>query len=152
MKALFQVMICTGLFLTASSVYAGGGNEHDHKILAGPKGGRILENTQPHAEFFVEKDLSVTVSFYDKDLKPVPATDQSVSVIADAEGKKTTIDFEKKGDVLVSKEPLPHVHAVNLVVRLKQSPDSQFHNFRFVYEDHICPVCNRAEYACICGH
>ena len=148
MKTLSKLIIVTSILFAASNAYAGG----DHHTAGGPKGGRLLENTEPRAEFFVEKDLSVTVTFYDKELKPVAAAGQTVSVIAETGGKKTTLDFEKKGDVLVSKGPLPKEHALNLVVRFKQTPDDKPRNFRFVYEDHICGVCKRAEYACICGH
>ena len=153
MKTLSKLIIVTSIFFAASGAYAETPHGHEHDApIGGPKGGRILENTQPHAEFFVEKDLSVTVTFYDEDLKPVAAAEQAVSVIAEADGKKTTLDFEKKGEVLVSKGPLPEGHALNLVVRFKQTPDAKASNFRFVYEDHICGECKRAEYACICGH
>jgi len=153
MKTLSKLIIVAGILFAASGVYAETPHSHDHDApVGGPKGGRILENTQPRAEFFVEKDLSVTITFYDEDLKPVAAAEQTVSVIAEADGKKTTLDFEKKGDVLISKGSLPEVHALNLVVRFKQTPGAKPHNFRFVYEDHICSECNRAEYACICGH
>ncbi len=40
------------------------------KPLAGPKGGKILTTDAPHAEFFVEKDRTVT--FYDANLKKKP--------------------------------------------------------------------------------
>ena len=40
-------------------------------------------------------------------MKPIPATVQSATVIADASGGKTKVEFEKKGDVLVSKSKLP---------------------------------------------
>jgi hypothetical protein len=153
MKTLSTLVIVASMFVAASSAYAEAPHGHDHDApIGGPKGGRLLEDTEPHAEFLVEKDLSVTVTFYDEDLKPVAAAEQHVSVIAEAEGKKTTLDFEKQGDVLVSKGPLPQEHALNLVVRFQQTPDDTARNFRFVYEDHICDVCKRAEYACICGH
>lgn len=148
MKNLFKMIIVASVLFAASGAYAGG----DHHTSGGPKGGRLLEHTVPHAEFFVEKDLSVTVTFYDKEMKPVAVAEQTVSVIAETGGKKTTLDFEKKGDVLVSKGALPKEHALNLVVRFKQTPDAKASNYRFVYEDHICGECKRAEYACICGH
>ena len=125
---------------------------HDHDKVGGPKGGRLLEGTQPRAEFFVEKDNTVTVTFYDEALKPVAVSGQSVTVIAETGGKKSTVEFEKKGDALVSQGPLPEEHALNLVVQLKQSAEAKPLNFRFVYEDHVCGECKRAEYACICGH
>jgi len=155
MKTLSKLIVVASLLFAASGANAEAphGHDHHHKApVGGPKGGRLLENTQPHAEFFVEKDLSVTVTFYDEDLKQVSAEEQNVSVIAETDGKKTTLDFEKKGDVLASKGPLPKEHALNLVVRFQQTPDDKSHNFRFVYEDHVCDICKRAEYACICGH
>lgn len=128
------------------------GHEHEHKQVGGPKGGRLLENTDPQAEFYVENDKSITVTFYDHDLKPVPVADQKVVVIADSKEGKKQIKFERKGDVLMSTSNLPDDHGVNLVVQITQAPEATPQNFRFVYEDHVCGVCKRAEYACICEH
>lgn len=125
-------------------------NAADKKHLAGPKGGRLLEKTEPKAEFYLEKDHTVTVTFYDAELKPVPATGQSVTVIADAKGGKATIEFEKKGDLLVSKGKLPEDDGYNVVVQFKQTADAKPQNFRFKLETHACATCKRAEYACIC--
>ncbi len=154
MKVLLAMLTLAGVLCTTHSIsYAETAlGDHDHKKMAGLKGGRLLENTNPAAEFYVENDNTVTIAFYDDAMKPVAATEQAVSVVAEAEGNKATVEFEKKGDVLVSKEPLPKTHALNLVVRFSQTPGSTPQNFRFVYEDHICGTCKRAEYACICGH
>jgi len=122
----------------------------DKKHLAGPKGGRLLEKTEPKAEFYLEKDHSVTITFYDAELKPVPVTVQSVTVIADAKGGKATVEFEKKGDALVSKTKLPEGDGYNVVVQFKQTADAKPQNFRFKLETHACATCKRAEYACIC--
>src|SRR5262245_20216781 len=73
----------------------------------GPKGGRFLEKTSPKAEFFVEKDQTVSINFYDAALKPVPVADQTVTVIAEAKTGKQKIDFQKRGESLVSKTRLP---------------------------------------------
>ncbi len=127
-------------------------NAADKKEPAGPKGGRLLEKTQPQAEFFLEKDHTVTVTFYDAALKPVPVTSQSVTVIADAKDGKATIQFEKKADVLVSKTKLPESDGYNVVVQFRQSADVRPQNFRFKLDTHICGGCQRAEYACTCGH
>jgi len=120
------------------------------KTLAGPKGGRILENTSPHAEFFVEKDHTVTIAFYDAALKSIAVTEQKVTVIAEASGAKTKLEFEKKGDVFVSKTKLPAGGDYNLVVQLKQKTDSKPQNFRFTLDLAACGGCKRLEYACIC--
>ena len=95
---------------------------HNHKVT--PKGGRLLEKTEPHAEFVVEKDRSVTINFYNEEMKPVAATTQTVTVIADAKSGKATLQFEKKGDTLVSKTKLPEGDGYNIVVQFKQTADA----------------------------
>ena len=124
----------------------------DTKNLGGPKSGRLLEKTEPRAEFLLENDHSATITFYSAALKPVPAADQSVTVIAEAKSGKMKVEFEKKGDVLVSKGKLPEGDGYNLVIQFKQSSDAKPQNFRFKLETHLCAECKRAEYACICGH
>ena len=127
-------------------------NAADKKHLGGPKGGRLLEKTEPKAEFFLEKDHTATITFYDAALKPVTAGAQTVTVIADAKDGKATIEFEQKGDVLVSKTKLPEGDGYNLVVQFKQIADAKPQNFRFKLDLHTCGECRRAEYACICDH
>lgn len=134
-------VLCAGLATLSAA---------DKKNLAGPKGGRLLEKTEPKAEFYLEKDHTVTITFYDAALKPVPEAGQSVTVIADAKGGKATVEFEKKGDVLVSKSRLPEGEGYNLVVQFKQAPDGKPQNFRFKLETQLCAACKRAEYACSC--
>ena len=127
-------------------------NAADKKHLGGPKGGRLLEKTEPRAEFYVEKDRTVSITFYDAALKPVPAAAQTVTVIADAKDDKTKVEFEKKGDALVSKGKLPEGDGYNVVVQFKQTADAKPQNFRFKLDLHTCGECRRAEYACICDH
>ena len=125
-------------------------NAADKKHLGGPKGGRLLEKTEPKAEFYLEKDHSATITFYDAALKPVPAGAQTVTVIADAKGGKKSVEFEKKGDALVSKTKLPEGDGYNVVVQFKQTTDGKPQSFRFKLETHTCGGCKRAEYACTC--
>lgn len=116
------------------------------KIQAGPKGGRILEKTNPKAEFFVEKDQSVTIAFYDEKLKPVPAGEQQVTVLAG----KEKLAFEKKGDVLASKGKLPEGDGYQVAVQYREKPEAKPRNFRFKMDLSTCGGCKRAEYACNC--
>jgi hypothetical protein len=125
-------------------------NAADKKHLGGPKGGRLLEKTEPRAEFYVEKDRTVSITFYDAALKPVAATGQTATVIADAKDGKAKLEFEKKGDVLTSRTKLPEGDGYNVVVQFKQSADGKPQNLRFKLETHVCGGCKRAEYACIC--
>ena len=134
-------LLCAGLLtLTAA----------DKKHLGGPNGGRFLEKTEPKAEFLVEKDKAVSIKFYDAAGKPVPAANQSVTVIADAKGGKEKIEFEKKGESLVSKTKLPEGDGYNVVVQFKQTSDAKPQNYRFKLDLHTCGECKRPEYSCIC--
>ncbi len=135
--------MCVGFAITAAQAA-------DKKHLGGPKGGRLLEKTEPKAEFYLEKDHTVTITFYDATLKPVPVAAQSVTVIADAKGAKKTIEFEKKGDVLVSKTKLPEGDGYGVVVQIRQTADAKPQNLRFKLETHTCGGCQRAEYSCTC--
>ncbi len=80
------------------------------------------------------------------------AAAQTVIIIADTKEGKTHphVEFEKKGDVLVSRTRLPAGDGYNLVLQFKQSADTKPQNFRFKLETHTCSGCKRAEYACIC--
>jgi len=138
--------LCVGLFTAVAA------EKHDHRHLATPKGGRLLDKTEPHAEFVVEKDRSVTINFYSHDLKPVAATTQNVTAIADAKSGKATLQFEKKGDVLVSKTKLPEGDGYNVVVQFKQTAEARPVNIRFKLDMHLCGGCKRAEYGCTCDH
>jgi hypothetical protein len=149
--------LCTGLAFTATAAEEkhehkdGDKHEHAHKNLGGPNGGRLLE-TEPHAEFFVEKDRSVTVRFFSDDLKPVTVGDQTVIVLAEPKSGKTKLEFEKSGDALKSKAKLPEGDDYNLVVQVRAKPDAKPQNFRFKLDLSTCGECKRAEYACICEH
>lgn len=121
-------------------------------IKATPKGGRLLDKTNPHAELVVEKDRTVSIHFYTEDLKPLAVTTQSVTVVAEAKGGKTTLQFEKKGDSLLSKAPLPDGDGYTVVVQFKQTADAKPINLRFKLDMHLCGECQRAEYACTCNH
>lgn len=150
MKKLLLIAIAM-LLLISPVVKAESGHEHAHEVAGGPKGGRILEHTEPQAEFFLEKDRTATVAFYNQEMKPVAAESQNVVVNAEKDGVKTKIEFEKKGDILVSKEKFPE-GSPNLVVQFRQTADAKPTNFRFELNEGICGECNRAEYACICEH
>ena len=139
------VALCAGLALPAVAQ-----DKHEHK--ATPKGGRLLDKTEPHAEFVVETNRTVTINFYNHDMKAVAVTTQSVTVIADAKSGKATLEFEKKGDSLVSKTKLPEGDGYNIVVQFKQTAEGKPQNLRFKLDMSTCGECKRAEYACACEH
>ena len=123
---------------------------HLAKPIPGPKGGRILTTDAPHAEFFVEKNRTVTVSFYDKALKPMALSGQVVSATAEAKTGKVKLDFVEKGGAFVSRTGLPEGDDYNVVVQIKDNASARPKNYRVLFHDEACGECKRAEYACVC--
>lgn len=151
MKQPFRLMLLAAVLAAAGLVLPTlAAEKHDPR--ATPKGGRLLEKTEPHAEFVVEKDRTVIIHFYDEALKPVPVTTQNVVVQADAKTGRAKLVFEKKGDSLVSKTALPEGEGYNVVVQFRQAPEARPRNFRFKLDLSMCGGCNRLEYGCICDH
>ncbi len=142
MKTLLSLL--TILALAATPAFA------DAKVKAGPRKGRILELEKQNAEFFVEKDRTISIAFYDAAMKVQPAGDQVVTATAEAPGAKTKLEFEKKGDLLVSKAPLPEGEGYQVVVQAKAGADAKPKNFRIKLQTHICKECSNPEYACTC--
>lgn len=144
-KLIIAAALCAGIVLAASAA-----GDHGHKHAAPPKGGRLIEKTSPHAEFVIEKDRTMTINFYDAAMKPVAAAEQSVTVIADAKDGKVKIEFEKKGDVLVSKAKLPEGDGYMMVIQFRQTADAKPQNLRLKLDLSLCAECKLIEYACIC--
>lgn len=122
----------------------------DIKVKAGPRKGRMLELAGQNAEFFVEKDRTISIAFYDTSMKAQPSSAQVVTASAEAPGGKAKIEFEKKGDLLVSKSPLPAGDGYQVVVQVKTAADTKAKNFRIPLVLHECGKCHNPEYACIC--
>ena len=122
------------------------------KPLAGPTGGKLLDNTAPRAEFFIGADRRVTVTFYDAQLKPVPASGQVIAVTAEPKSGKVTLTMEAKDGAFVSTGALPEGEGYNLIVQVKAAADATPQNFRLVLDLGECGGCKLKEYACICDH
>ncbi len=124
----------------------------EKKTTPGPKGGKLLENSAPRAEFLIAADNHAVVTFYDGQLKPVPATGQIVAVIAEPPSGKMALEMENKAGAFVSKQPLPKGDGYNIVVQVKATPEAKPQNFRLTFDLNICGECKLKEYACICDH
>jgi hypothetical protein len=144
MKKITHLLLLALLMLGTSIVRA------DKTTVAGPKGGRLLENESPRAEFFVEADRTVSLTFYDANLKPVPVTEQTATAMAETKKGKEKMEFEKKSDRLVSKTPLPEGDGYTVVLQLRTKPEAKPKNFRIALHLEQCGKCKRAEYACTC--
>ena len=122
----------------------------DAKVKAGPRKGRVLEMEAKNAEFLVEKDRTVSIAFYDAAMKAQAPTAEVVAITAEAPSGKTKLEFEKKGNLLVSKTPLPTGENYTVVVQVKTTADAKPKNFRIPLNLSLCKPCGNAEYACTC--
>lgn len=122
----------------------------DAQVKAGPRKGRVLELEAKNAEFFVEKNRIVSIAFYDAAMKEQTPTSEVVMATAEAPSGKAKLEFEKKGNLLVSKTPLPAGEHYTVVVQVKASADAKSKNFRIPLDLSVCKGCGNAEYACTC--
>jgi hypothetical protein len=117
-----------------------------------PRGGRLLTLEGQKAEFFVEPDRMVTVSFYDGALSKVAPTSQVVTATAEAPSGKAKLEFQPKDGLLASTSPLPEGTGYTVVLQIRQTPEAKPKNFRITFETAACHECKRPEYACVCNH
>ncbi len=122
----------------------------DVTIKAGPRKGRLLGVEGQNAEFFVEKDRTISIAFYDAAMKAQPAAAQVITATAEAPTGKVKLEFEKKGDLLVSKTPLPAGEHYTVVVQVKPTAEAKSKNFRIKLGLSTCKGCSNPEYACTC--
>jgi hypothetical protein len=145
MKTIHNLILTSFALLATAVAFAA-------NPIPGPKGGKIVTTEAPHVEFFVEKDRSVTVSFYDKDLKAVAPSGQVVSAIAEAKTGKVNLTFAAKDGALVSSAPLPEGDGYRVVLQVRDSAQAKPKNYRVEFHDEVCGECKRAEYACVCDN
>jgi len=136
-------------FLLALSVSAAALHASE-KIVIGPKGGRLLETEPQKAEFFVNADRKVEISFYDADLKPVAPGAQVLAVTAEPKAGRTKVEFEKSATGYVSKAALPEGEPYRVVVQVRATPEAKPQNFRVDFNLETCGECKHPEYACTC--
>jgi len=139
------------LALTVSAFAAEPAHDHSKK-QAGPSGGRLITEVEPHAEFFVNKDKKVEIRFVDEANKVVAPAGQTVSVVMGDRSAPTKLTFAQDGDKLVSDGAIPEGDDYPAVVQIKVTPDAKTVTEKFNLNLSDCPECDYKEYACICDH
>jgi len=128
-------------------------HDHDHEhIIAGPTGGRMITEVEPHAEFFVNADNKIEIRFFNHDNELVAPAGQTVSVIMGERSKPTKLAFAQEGDKLISDQAIPDGNLLPTVVQIKTGADAKTVTERFNLNLSDCPTCEYKEYACICDH
>lgn len=141
------------LGLTFLPVSAHEKSTHAPKKVAGPNGGRILQGTDPRAEFFVTNDRKVQITFLDHHGDAVAPSGQTVIVTAGDRAAPTELTFAPSGKALLSNTALPAGKSVPTVVQITPAPNAKPVTNKFNVNLAVCPDCKNAEYACVCeGH
>ena len=134
---------------------------HDHaehaeegheEAKAGPNGGKVIHEVEPHLEFFVTKDRKVQITALGEDGKAIPIAEQSVKVTGGDRANPTRMTLTKVGDVLVSDVAFPEGNDFPVVVQIKTTPEAKTVMEKFNLNLNDCPTCEYAEYACTCAH
>ncbi len=148
-KLLTTTLLTLALAFTAS---AADKDKHDHENKAGPTGGRLITEVEPHVEFFVNKDKKVEIRFINDEMKVVAPGAQVISVTVGDRSAPTKLSFTKDGDKLVSDKTVPEGNDLPTVVQIREKAGAKAVNEKFNLNLDQCPTCKNKEYACTCAH
>jgi hypothetical protein len=140
------------LALLATCSIALAADTHDHKSVAGPNGGRIIDIESGHAEFFVQPDRKVRVTLLGEDGKAIAPAEQKISAVAEAPAGKTKLAFAIADGAFVSDAALPDGDNYRIVLQFRTTAEAKPQNTRIDYNTAICSECKQVEYACTCAH
>lgn len=143
MKTLLNILIIAALATTSALA--------DTKVKSGPRRGLIMDLGSKQAEFFVEKDRSISIAVYDAALKAQPASTEVITATAETPTGKVKIAFEAKDGKLISTTKLPEGEGYQVVVQAQAAPDAKKKNFRIKLLLYTCKECSNPEYACTCA-
>ncbi len=127
-------------------------HKHEHTAKAGPTGGKLITEVEPHIEFFINKDKKVELRAVNDDNKVVPFTGQAFTVTLGDRSAPVKLTFKQVGDTIISDTAIPEGNDLPTVVQIKVTPDSKTVTEKFNLNLEDCPTCKYKEYACICDH
>lgn len=127
-------------------------HHHHHATMAGPNGGKVLHEVEPHAELLVTKDRKLQITFLNEGGKADAPGKQSISVICGKRAQPTRMKFALKGKSFLSDKTLPAGLNIPTVVQIKMGPKEKATIIRLNLNLKNCPTCKHLEYACICEH
>lgn len=137
----------------AFTINAADKDKHDHEhAKAGPTGGKLITEVEPHAEFFVNKDNKVEIRFVDDENKVVAPGAQVVSVTLGDRRAPTKLAFSKDGDKLISDKAIPEGNMLPTIVQIRAKEGEKAVTEKFNLNLEQCPTCKYKEYACTCAH
>ena len=116
------------------------------KSEGGPNGGRLITIMEPAVEFIVQEDRTVVIQLLDENRNPV------INLIGGERSSPTTLAFAKKGNRLVSDQPIPEGTSVPVVLEIMATTNAAVVREKFNVNLSECSSCDYQEYACVCGH
>ena len=122
------------------------------KSEGGPNGGRLITIMEPAVEFIVQEDRTVVIQLLDQNRNPVTPTNQVINLIGGERTSPTTLAFAKKGNRLVSDQPIPEGTSVPVVLEIMATTNAAVVREKFNVNLSECSSCDYQEYACVCGH
>lgn len=146
---LLPTLLALALSFTAS---AADKHDHEHGTKAGPNGGKLITEVEPHVEFFVNKDKKIEIRFINDADKVTAPGEQIITVTLGDRSSPTKLTFTKDGDKLISDKTIPEGNELPTVVQIKTKPDAKSVVEKFNLNLSKCPACKNAEYACACDH
>lgn len=127
-------------------------HDHEHEAKAGPTGGKLITEVEPHVEFFVNADKKVEIRFIDDDMKVVAPGEQVISVTLGDRSAPTKLAFTKDGNKLISDKAIPEGADLPTVVQIREKEGAKAVTEKFNLNLAQCPTCKNKEYACTCAH
>ena len=126
--------------------------DHGAAKEAGPNGGRILTEIEPHAELLVTEDRKIQITFLNEEGKKAEPAEQKVTLIGGKRSAPTRMKFTVQDGVLISDKELPEGLNIPVILQVKATPDAKTETIRFNLNLEDCPTCDYLEYACTCDH
>lgn len=118
-------------------------------VELGPNGGRILEFSKDetmHGEV-VAKDGKFHIALLDKNMKPVPLDNQTLTATSGTRQKPVRLEVSRAAGGFT----LPLVPSGQwLILQYKETPGSKAVTARLEYNTDICSGCDKAEWLCQC--
>lgn len=120
--------------------------------MAGPNGGRLLVEVEPHMEFMVNTvTKKVEIRFVGDANMPLPPDGREVTVTIGDGDSATQLAFTKDGDKLVSDKPVPAANNLPVIVQVRAGPAApQVTADKFTLNLTLCPNGKHPQYACTC--
>jgi hypothetical protein len=121
---------------TVAAVFTCSAAVAHERITIGPRGGRVVyldSTTIPSVELLVNKEQRAEITLLDKDRKPIPPTEQIITVTAGPRAAAKKLNVEKQKESYIT-GPVPDGAPYTVVVQIKEKPNAKALTARINYD------------------